>query len=288
MSCPGSANLELAIPGYTEPPKDDMKGAKGEGTLLHKSMERFGLMPSHELWEYSEAIRELSKLHWTKRRPLLVDPIKLEDFLYQEAPTMDATAVAEFIALAPDFVPLAPKKLKYVADCAEYLSERFEGFDKLMVPSQAYRVEEPLVAEWLPSKSKTTPDVTVVTRFLLEVFDYKTGAIPVSAFENDQQMFYAACKLHLAPDATEFTVHILQDGNMDSWTAPIQVLKDWMQRAIRTDMLIAQKNLQLKPSDHCTFCPANPHTRGDRADMKCPAMVEMLYPPVIDEDEILG
>ena len=61
-----------------------------------------------------------------------------------------------------------------------------------------------------------------------------------------------------------------------------------MQRAIRTDMLIANKNLSLRPSDHCTFCPANPHTRGDKADMKCPAMMEMLYPPVIDEDDILG
>lgn len=288
MACPGSANLELAIPGYVDPSRDDMAGAKGIGTLMHKSMDRFAYMMSHELFEYSEALRELAKIHWRKRRPMMLNAVAMEKFINVEAPTMDATTQAEFIALVPELVELPPKMLKYIADCAEYLSLKFDYHEVHGVPDSAYKAEEPLVANWLPSKGKTTPDITIVTRALLEVYDYKTGVIEVSPVENDQLMFYAACKLHLAPEATEFTLHVLQPGNLESWAAPISVLHEWMSRAIEADRRITRNDLTLHPSDHCTFCPANPHARGDKADVKCPAQMEMLYPSVVDEAEILG
>jgi hypothetical protein len=61
-----------------------------------------------------------------------------------------------------------------------------------------------------------------------------------------------------------------------------------MNLAIDADRRIMRKELTLRPNDHCTFCPANPHTRGDKGNVMCPAMMNKLYPPVIDEDEIFA
>ena len=41
MQCHGSAHLELAIPGYVEPTRDEMAGAKGVGTRMHDSFKEF-------------------------------------------------------------------------------------------------------------------------------------------------------------------------------------------------------------------------------------------------------
>ena len=44
----------------------------------------------------------------------------------------------------------------------------------------------------------------------------------------------------------------------------------------------------LVPNDHCTFCPANPHSRGDKGSPLCPPMMQKLYPFDVDEDAILA
>ena len=47
--------------------------------------------------------------------------------------------------------------------------------------------------------------------------------------------------------------------------------------------------MALNPGDHCKFCAANPHTRGDKGTIMCPPMMDILYPRVtVDEEEILN
>jgi hypothetical protein len=36
------------------------------------------------------------------------------------------------------------------------------------------------------------------------------------------------------------------------------------------------------------FCPAYPHSRSEKGKPLCPATMALLYPPIIDEDEILN
>ena len=145
-----------------------------------------------------------------------------------------------------------------------------------------------MIASWLPSTPPTTPDVAIVGPTTLDIVDYKTGAIKVEPIDNDQLMFYAACWLDKAPLAKEFTVHVVQPGNLTSWTAPVSYLRGWMEKAIAADKKIQAKDLTLVPNDHCTFCPANPWSRGDKSAAKCPAMEQILYPPVFDEDELFA
>ena len=82
-------------------------------------------------------------------------------------------------------------------------------------------------------------------------------------------------------------VHVVQPGNQTSEHVTYQQLMDWMEEAIAADTAIMQKDLALKPGSHCTFCPANPHSRGDKAAPWCPPMYSMLYPDTTNDDEIL-
>lgn len=151
-------------------------------------------------------------------------------------------------------------------------------------------VEETIVAEWLTSKPKTTVDVVLYTQDELHVLDWKWGAIPVDVMGNEQLLYYAACFGHLAPKAKGVTVHIVQPtaGNMEEWYVSAQELKDFMVRTQEAEAKVLAGDKTFGPSDHCKFCPANPHSRGDKGRPLCPAMMQLLYPPVVDEDEILG
>jgi hypothetical protein len=43
------------------------------------------------------------------------------------------------------------------------------------------------------------------------------------------------------------------------------------------------------PSDHCKFCPAYPHSRAaEKGSPPCPVTLQLLYPKVVNEDEILA
>jgi hypothetical protein len=184
----------------------------------------------------------------------------------------------------PELKDYPPKTLRFLADTADYMAALLE---RTALIANVYG-EQSVIATWLPSTPPTTPDVAIVGDTILEIVDYKTGAIKVEPEDNDQLMFYAACWLKMAPNATEFTVHVLQPDNLTSWTAPVSYLKEWMKRAIAADKRIQAKDLTLNPSDHCTFCPANPWGRGDKSEAKCPAQHRLLYPPVYDEDELFA
>jgi hypothetical protein len=283
MSCPGSANLELAIKGYVEPVRDDAAGAKGVGTTLHAFMDtHFTQTEPSVLREYAVALERFAGTYVTRRRELCDDVTQrvvwLDD-LFQDLDILDA--VNEWL---PELLPYPPKMLRFLAAAAGYMADLLER----TAPRATIYGEQSVVATWLPSTPPTTPDVAIVGETLLEIVDYKTGAIKVEPTDNDQLMFYAACWLKKAPLAKEFTVHVVQPDNITSWTASVSYLRGWMKQAIAADQRIQAKDLTLNPSDHCTFCPANPWGRGDKSEAKCPAMHKILYPPVIDEDELFA
>jgi hypothetical protein len=283
MSCPGSANLELAIPGYVEPVRDDAAGAKGVGTVLHAFMDaHFTPTTPPVLRIYARVLNEFAGMYVTKRHELCDDVNKRALWVDDLTPDLDVQAY--IVDWLPELKPYPPKTLRFLADAADYMADLFER----TAPDAGVYGEKSVVAYWLPSQPRTTPDVAIIGQETLEIVDYKTGAIKVEPADNDQLMFYAACWLKSAPLATEFTVHVVQPGNLDSWTAPVSYLRKWMERAIAADKRIQAKDLTLVPSDHCTFCPANPWGRGDKSEAKCPAQHKLLYPPVFDEDELFA
>ena len=151
--------------------------------------------------------------------------------------------------------------------------------------------EEPAVAEWLVSKPTTTVDLVLYVQDEIHIIDWKTGAIQVDAYENEQMMFYARTHAHLAPKAKGVWLHIVQPwakGGNSSWFCDANRLAKFTVDALAAEQKIANGDLTLRPSDNCTFCPANPHSRGDKGTKMCPSLMLMLYPMTVDEDAILN
>lgn len=150
-------------------------------------------------------------------------------------------------------------------------------------------VEVPAIAEWLTTKPGTTADLVLHVTDEMHVLDLKTGKIPVEPADNKQLLYYAATYGHLAPKAKGVHLHIVQPwaGIMDSWFASSQDIAAFMLEAKRAEAAIQAGNVAFSPGDHCTFCPANPHTRAAKGHPVCPAMQELLYPRVMDYDAIL-
>lgn len=142
-------------------------------------------------------------------------------------------------------------------------------------------VEITETADWLPSGARTTPDLVLYLKDELHVFDLKTGKIPVSAQDNYQLKFYAATFLKYAPDAKQVNLHIVQPwaNNIDVDVVSVQDLMLWMEEAVAHDDAITHGDVTFQPGDHCTFCPANPHSRAARGYPYCPVMLALLYPP---------
>lgn len=151
-------------------------------------------------------------------------------------------------------------------------------------------VEESVKATWLQSEPTTQVDLVLYTQDEIHVIDLKTGKILVEVVDNSQLLYYAACFGHLAPRAKGVNLHILQPwaDNMEHWFASAQVLADFMHEAQIAEKKVLAGDTTFGPSDHCKFCPANPHTRGLKGAPLCPAMMQILYPQHLDEDEILS
>ena len=221
MACPGSADLEAAIPGF-KPPEKNEKGRKGEGHRIHDLLASVITLPLRDVEKMVEALAFVATLRRTRRFKVLA--------------------------------------------------------------------EEPAVAEWLVSKPTTTVDLVLYVQDELHIIDWKTGVIQVYAEDNKQLMFYAACFLHLAPKAKGVWLHIIQPWAKEgssSWYCSAAELQLFMQEAQEAEQKIIDEDTTLSPSDHCTFCPANPHSRGDKGRPLCPAMMNMLYPSYVDEQAVL-
>lgn len=151
-------------------------------------------------------------------------------------------------------------------------------------------VEQEVEATWLQSKPTTAVDLVLYTQDEIHVIDLKTGKIEVPVIDNAQLLYYATCFAPLAPRAKGVNLHILQPwaNNMEHWFADTNVLADFMHEAQLAEKRVLAKDVTFGPSDHCKFCPANPHTRGLKGAPLCPAMMQILYPTHLDEDEILS
>lgn len=151
--------------------------------------------------------------------------------------------------------------------------------------------EYQMVAEWLPSKPRSTVDVVLYVQDELHIVDHKTGKIPVEVVDNEQLLFYAVTAAqYFAPRAKGATIHVNQPwaGIQDEWYASADVLAEFMERAQKAEAKVQSKTVEFGPSDHCMFCPANPHSRGDKGTPLCPVMMNILYPREVDYDEILS
>ena len=293
MQCPGSADLELAIPGWKAPVVDETKGAKGVGTNLHDAMKPFGTLYSSELEDVADVLHEWALLHWTKRRPMCKDLLLYQEWVDKSAPAVLPSAGQVLMKILPTLEMVPPSLIHYVADVAEELARLF-GNNSISVWSR--RCEESLEATWLQQPVNTTPDFIMFVHQdqglqpQLIVVDYKTGKIPVSAANNDQLRYYAltAIIVHGLKGLSHITYGILQPDNMDWQEDTADELKAWGRQALLTEQRILNDDVTLVPGKSCTFCPANPHTRGDRGTPLCPAMMEMLYPSNVDMEEIFG
>ena len=295
MHCHGSANLELAIPGFIEPVKDDVtRNAKNIGTDVHTVVEPFHDMPLPDLLMYGRVIMQYQALHITKRRVITDTEQNLVKWFHDIGQAWDVKLVDWMMLVGQGgFTPKMMRFIFEVSNAVAAINARLKKRNLGSNQRQAISVGEvTLVCDWLPSAPKTTPDVVWVGDGVLEICDYKSGAIKVSPVDNDQLLFYAASAWNNWDDfigrPREIVLHVMQPGNIDSWSCSFEYLQEWMARAVAADNAIQAKDLRLRPSDHCTFCPANPHTRGDKGNVFCRPMLDLLYPPVVDEDEIFA
>ena len=233
MACPASANLDLAIPNWVEPVRDDAVGAAATGTSVHHIVE------------------QLIGLKY-------VTPSKTTNF--------------------------GAKDMLNVGRLLTYIGELWST-RRFSVLSEAE-----VVATWLTTQPKTTADLVLYTADEIHVLDMKWGKIRVDVQDNEQLKFYAVCYAPLAPKAKGVTVHILQPraDNMESEWLSTPVLEQFMVEARAAEAKAQAKDLTFGPSDHCKFCPANPHSRGNKGKPLCPAMMSMLYPSTVNELEILS
>ena len=143
---------------------------------------------------------------------------------------------------------------------------------------------------WLSQKPKTTSDLVLYVADELHVIDYKFGRIPIEAKGNSQGKYYSLAFSPLAPKAKGVTFHIVQPfaDNYDSVFFTAAELEQFRVDTANADRAIQAGSTTFGPTDKgCLFCPANPHSRGQKANKFCPVMLQMLYPVKYNEDEIL-
>ena len=291
MACPGSANLEAAIPGWTPPVEDPTKfKAKGLGTQIHEILEPFTRHSVPLLRVTERVLQAFSTLHHTKRKKLLSDETGLETYLgnWTHNPRYQETLKL----LLHDITSFTPKVMRFIARCAGFLLE--------LRLASSYQEDVEFLSElemetcWLKEPGKTTADVVIISESarMIHVVDYKTGSIPVYAVDNDQLLFYARSVLHEygvdTPQGYNLTLHILQPGNESEWEVTDTEVFAWAEKATEAELRILDGDTTLVPSDHCTFCPANPYARGEKGYPLCPAQRAMLFPEVVDLDEMLN
>ena len=225
MACHASAQLEIAIPGFTMPEEDRTKdNAANRGTKKHELL----------------------------------------------APIME----------------LSPREVRWMAEYLEYIAD-LRGLRRFNVLA-----EQSVKATWLMTQPDTTPDLVLYTQDEMHVIDGKWGQIPVELVGNEQFLFYDVCVAPLAPKAKFITNHLIQAplGKFESWVVTTDDLAQFMAEAQAAERAINAGSVTFGPSDHCTFCPANPHSRAsEKGHPKCPAMTQLLYPSTpVDEDAILS
>jgi hypothetical protein len=152
-------------------------------------------------------------------------------------------------------------------------------------------VEQSIRVEWLITRPWTTVDLVFYTADEIHVLDLKTGVIPVEVKDNEQLMYYGASFFGLAPKAKGIRLHIVQPwaNNMESCYVTRDEVLAFMVEAQKAEHAIESGDVSFMPSDHCKFCPAYPHSRAaEKGSPPCPVTLQLLYPKVVNEDEILA
>ena len=296
MACPGAANLEAAIPGWTPPVEDPTKfKAKPLGTRVHEILVPFAHMTHDFLHWFYETVTEFSKLHHTKRTVITGDLSELGNYLALRFPAAISQKTTVWtLEWFQSLHGLAPKMLRFIADVALWHATSRTKYT--YQENVARWAELDMETTWLSKPGKTQADFVLFDqgRGTLEIVDYKTGSIPVSAIDNDQLKFYAWSVIQaLLTDvraAKNIIMTILQPGGDpdNSEESTFEELEAWSQRALAAESNILNGVLTLRPGDHCTFCPANPFARGEKGYPLCPAQRELLFQNTVDLDEILA
>lgn len=284
MQCPGSANLELAIPGWVQPPRKT-GGARDAGTDAHAIIEPITKWDADKLREVYSEVAVFTELHWRERRKIAEDGVSVWDWVAKTFPTHHQQS-QEYLDWFIQLGTLKVEILRGIRDALQFMHVRV-----LNLPARSKILAEiPMTAHWLRTQPGTTPDVVILTSGAIEIIDWKSGKIPVEALDNDQLLFYAACayeqwKLQWREWDSQLKIRmsIVQPGHASSWVITLGELLLWMDKARKAEQKILDKDLTLTIGKSCTYCPANPHGRGEKAAPYCPVMMQFLYPQFVDE-----
>lgn len=194
------------------------------------------------------------------------------------------TNMHEILERAGEFTP---KQMLWMSQAMQYVAE--------LRTRRRFTMEREVSGEgwWFTQdpKPQTMADVLLYTRDELHVVDYKFGGIFVDANNNTQGKYYALAFAPRAPKATEVHFHLVQPpaDNFTEVVFSMAELEQFMQDTLDAEAAILAGSTKFGPSDNgCKFCPANPHSRGAKGHPFCPAMMDLLYPrPIIDEDAFL-
>ena len=186
--------------------------------------------------------------------------------------------------LMEEFGRYTPKEQLGIAKAMEYVATL----------RQRRRFTQLLEAEssgwWLPGQPKTRADIVLYVQDEIHIVDWKFGKIPVEVHGNAQLKYYALSFSPLAPKAKLVTCHIVQPfaDNIESTEFTVAQLAQFQQDTYAAATAIAAGDTTFTPSDYCTFCPANPHSRAAKGSPLCPVMMKLLYPGNFDEAAALA
>ena len=290
-NCHGSARLSEAIEGFEYPERND-NGMKGEGTRLHEIFEE-ALSDTSNLVEKAKLLRAVAGINWRERDALLSDekkyivwwfmqhkqapPLGLEliaKAMLHKKPKIDVNGNHELDEMGNEVWVRAaapPRRVVFLAECLEYVHDILKDMDD----DVEVLSEVKATAEWLSTKPKTTVDLILKDQHVMHVLDLKMGEVEVSPIENTQLMYYAWTFGAVNYDSVR--LHIMQRGFTDHWDVSRDTLHEWSNEMKESERAILAHDLTLTVGDHCKFCPANPHSRGDKGNKACPVMMHFLY-----------
>ena len=138
-----------------------------------------------------------------------------------------------------------------------------------------------------------TGDCILISDKALHIIDLKYGmGILVNAENNSQMMLYSLGALEIYDslyDIEEVSMTVFQPRieNVNTWTIPVDELRDWAENELKPKAELAFKGGgEYRPGDWCRFCKAK-HACRKRAEQNLElAKYEFKLPPLLEDDEI--